>query len=801
MQLANPWLLVLLPLLLLLPKARYWRWRALALALFIVALAQPTLFRPSGAVAVLVDVSESVGDGARQALAQFDFDSLTRPPDVFEFAGETARASDLEGDTAQLAPERTDLARALQVAAASGTARVLVISDGVESVGDALLALPATPVDTYAVPSRSNVRLASLLAPEQASPGETVEVTAVLESDQAVDVVLRPSVEGAREGEALAPITTRLEPGRNPVRFQLPVREEGTVSVTARVEVAADQPTSDDAAAIDIAVSQEDPILVINDPAMAQLLTIQGFDVVSGDASSVTSPLPYSAIVVREGVRAFTPGQLELLGSYVDNGGGLMMTGGPESFGLGAWYRTPVEDVLPVSTDLRTDVQLPLVAMIIVMDRSQSMSAGRPSKISLAKEGAISVVELAYQEDRLGLITFSDQSNWVFELRPATERGKLEMLNAILNIDTQGGTILRPAYELALETLRESDASVKHVIILSDGQLYDGRGPFSSGPATDFAELAALGLENGITTSTIALGEGADFERLEGIARSGDGRYYSALDVSTLPRIFTNEALTATRSLLRDGGFVPTARRHPLAPELSSAPPMLDAYVASSLKPEGEVILEGDSGEPILAVSRQGLGRSAAFTTDLNAWAGALGTWSELPAVLGTVTRWLQARPAEYSATVTPEGNRLKVVVDAVEDGEYINNEVLEARYQGSTQSLNQVAPGRYEALLASPPEGGTVLIVRGSEIVARARVNAPTAEFATGGAARLQQIANRSGGTFVPEPGRYDPDTPDAAVDIWMWFAGAGLLVFLLELTARRFAFLWQRREVGGSS
>jgi Mg-chelatase subunit ChlD len=801
MQLANPWLLALLPLLLLLPKARYWRWRALALALFIVALSQPTLFRPSGAVAVLVDVSESVGDGAQQALAQFDFDSLTRPPDVFEFAGETARASDLEGDTAQLAPERTDLARALQVAAASGTARVLVISDGVESVGDALLALPATPVDTYAVPSRSNVRLASLLAPEQASPGETVEVTAVLESDQAVDVVLRPTVEGARGAGALEPIRTRLEPGRNPVRFQLPVREEGTVSVTARVDVAADQPTSDDAAAIDIAVSQEDPILVINDPAMAQLLTTQGFDVVAGDASSVTSPLPYSAIVVREGVRAFTPGQLELLGSYVDNGGGLMMTGGPESFGLGAWYRTPVEEVLPVSTDLRTDVQLPLVAMIIVMDRSQSMSAGRPSKISLAKEGAISVVELAYQEDRLGLITFSDQSNWVFELRPATDRGKLEMLNAILNIDTQGGTILRPAYELALETLRDSDASVKHVIILSDGQLYDGRGPFSSGPATDFAELATLGLEDGITTSTIALGEGADFERLESIARSGDGRYYSALDVSTLPRIFTNEALTATRALLRDGGFVPTARRHPLAPDITSAPPMVDAYVASSLKPEGEVILEGDSGEPILAVSRQGLGRSAAFTTDLNAWAGALGSWSELPAVIGTVTRWLQARPAEYSATVTPEGNRLKVVVDAVEDGQYINNEVLEARYQGSTQSLNQVAPGRYEALLASPPEGGTVLIVRGSEIVARARVNAPTAEFATGGAARLQQIASRSGGIFLPEPGRYDPDTPDAAVDIWMWFAGAGLLVFLLELTARRFAFLWQRREVSGSS
>ncbi|MEM6431556.1 MAG: VWA domain-containing protein, partial [Deinococcota bacterium] len=673
-----------------------------------------------------------------------------------------------------------------------------VISDGVQSAGNALLAVPPVAVDAYPVPSRSNVRLASLLAPEQASPGETVDVTAVIESDQAVEIVLYPSLEGdARE---LAPIRSQLQPGRNPVQLALPVSGEGNLTLTTRLEVPLDQPTSDDAASVDIAVSQEDPILIINDPAMVRLLGIQGFDVQVGGPQDITSPLNYSAIILRDGVRAFTPGQLELLGSYVDNGGGLMMTGGPESFGLGAWYRTPVEEVLPVSTDLRTDVQLPLVAMIIVLDRSQSMSSGRPSKISLAKEGAISVVELAYQEDRLGLITFSDQTEWAFNLRPATDRGKLEMLQAILDIDTQGGTILRPAYEQALETLRASDASVKHIIILSDGQLYDGRGPFSNGgEATNFDDLARLGFGDGITTSTIALGEGADFERLEGIARAGDGRYYSALDVSTLPRIFTNEALTATRSLLRDGGFALTARRHPLAPTLSSAPPILDAYIASSLKPEGEVILEAADGEPVVAVSRQGLGRSAALTTDLNVWAGPLGRWADLPAILGTITRWLQARPAEYSATVSRESGQLKVVVDAVKDGEYINNEFLEARFQGVTQELSQVAPGRYEVLLTPSSDttstGGTVLIVRSADVVARARVTTPNAEFATGGLETLSNLTRRSGGELLPEPGRYTPVTPVAETELWMWFASLGFAVFLAELVARRFAFLWQAR------
>src|SRR5690606_33596391 len=123
----------------------------------------------------------------------------------------------------------------------------------------------------------------------------------------------------------------------------------------------------------------------------AELLETQGLDVVLGTPADVTSPLAYSAVVVRAGAPDFTPGQLDLLAAFVETGGGLLMTGGPQSFGFGAWYRTPVEAVLPVTTDLRTEVTLPLVALVMVIDRSQSMATGSPSKIELAKEGAIQV--------------------------------------------------------------------------------------------------------------------------------------------------------------------------------------------------------------------------------------------------------------------------------------------------------------------------------------------------------------------------------------------------------------------------
>ncbi len=787
LTLQAPWVLLALLALPFLPRSTAWGWRLAALALLVLALAQPGLGRPSRDVAVLVDVSDSLGDRGLSAARALDLSGLRTNPTVFYFASDATSAATPSADVpAFLDTQRTDLARALQVAQASGSSRALLISDGAESVGDALLALPGIAVDTLHLVSRDNVRLVSLLAPEQVSPFETVEVTAVVESDRAGRVTLRP----AAGGQDLEPVSVDLRKGRQAVTFTVQAGAADTLPVSAALQTDFEQPTSDDSAAVEVIVNEGSPVLVIDDPALAALLQAQGLEVKEGTPEDVTAPLAYDAVALRGGAGNYTSGQLELLKSYVQDGGGLLMTGGPESFGFGAWYRTPVEDVLPVNTDLRTEVELPLVALVIVMDRSQSMSTGRPSKIELAKEGAIGVVDLAYQDDLLGLIVFSDANatEWTFDLRRATERGKREMAAAILGIQTQGGTVLEPAYKQAIDALANTQAAIKHIIILSDGKLYDGGVFGAPGQPVDFNSTAAAAGALGITTSAIALGEGADFERLESIAASGGGRYYAALDVSTLPRIFTNEALTATRSLLREDVFAPSLRANPLVPAGLGAPPALDAYIATTLKPTAETILEGLQGEPVLAVGRQGLGRSAALTTDLNAWAGPLGQWDALPGLLGTVTRWLQTRPADFSATVTREGTQFKVVVDAVRGGDYVNDLPLQARFGGVTEPLAQVAPGRYEGVVPAA-EGGNLLVLDGDDVVARETVAAPDAEFDTaGGETLLRTISERTGGKFYTSLGRYAPLTPDDATPLWPWVALAGLVVFLLELVLRRF-------------
>ena len=344
----------------------------------------------------MVDVSESVGDAAEQAAAPLAVNGVT-----LEFAGDTAtaanRAQNTQPDKAQpntqldagrldTLRDRTDIGRALQVGAATGAGRLLLVSDGAESQGDALASLPEVPVDVLYTPSLGNVQLRELLAPARLSPGARAEITAVVESDRDTTLTLRPRV-GGRE---LPPITRRVTAGQTPLRFTVSAAGTGggVLDVEAAVDLPFSQPLQDDVARTEIDVMKDEPVLVLGDPALARLLTAQGFAVVQGGPERIRAPLAYSAVVLREGAAVFSTGQLELLRSYVEEGGGLMMAGGPASFGLGGWYRTPVEAVLPVSTDVRSNVELPLVALVIIMDRSQSYVYRQPDQARARQRGA-----------------------------------------------------------------------------------------------------------------------------------------------------------------------------------------------------------------------------------------------------------------------------------------------------------------------------------------------------------------------------------------------------------------------------
>ena len=747
--------------------------RTVALLLLALAVANPLLEQRRAGLVILEDVSDSASPAQIPNLS-----AKAR----LSFAGQAGTAP---RDT--LEPTQTDIAAALQTAMALQPSRILLISDGNETRGNALQGLADVPVDVLSVGSRANAAVLDLLAPNSLVPNAVVQTNAIIQTTQAASVRLKAVLNGV----PIATKTIALPLGKSSLPLEFRVPERGGVALTVNIVPDFAQPTADDTRSLALTVQAPKEVLVVGDPALAKLLRTQGFKTKEGDVSLVREPLAYSAVFIRAGAAlteqagvALTRSQQELLRRYVEDGGGVMLTGGDSSFGLGGWNRSPLEASLPVSSDLRTRVDVPLVSLVMVLDRSLSMigsgGSSNAQKLGLALEGVANVVELANERDYLGLIVFSDTPEWIFKPTRANENNKLQMLRALETVEATGGTIVAPAYRQAIQTLESSRAAVKHIILLTDGQFADGE---SSNPP-DFAAIARLAKSKGITTSSIGVGGDADGKNLKIIAAAGGGRYYQALDPDTLPRIFTTEALTSKRALVRKNQAV-TLLRHPLAGSVSSQPPRAASYIATTLKSDAEAILMGADREPILAVTRKGLGRTAALTLDLNR-ADKLTQWRDLSGLLGTVARWLEIAETPYTLAISPDAKT--VTVDAVERNQYKNNLPLELRVGSQNIPLIQTAPGRYSAALPKNADGSLVLLSKG-RLLERRSLSVQNRELeTTGGTALLRQIAKVSGGRYLDSLDNYPAVQQISSLPLAPWLALLGLLVLMLELAWRRF-------------
>jgi Ca-activated chloride channel homolog len=778
LHLEQPWILILAVVIfiaaLIVSRAQIVRGvtgvlRSVALLVLAFAASSPNLETARAGLVILTDVSDSA-NAAPQALARVPASAR------LEFAGQAG----LDGTPRDaLEPSQTDIGNALQVAQAYEGTRVLLVSDGNSTTANALERLPGVPVDVLPLPSRENASVAELIAPSSLSKGATARATAVIGLSQTARVRILPSLNGA----PLPVQTLTLPAGRSSVGIDFVVPDPGEAALEVKIEPNFEQPKLDDSKTLSLRVEGRGNVLVIGDPAMAKILRGQGFVVREGTPASILEPLAANAIIIRGAATDYSRGQLQLLERFVNDGGGLMFTGGAKSFGLGGWARTKLEELMPVASDLRTRVDVPLVAMVMIVDRSLSMmgSSGNAQKLELALEGVSNVIELANPKDLLGLITFSDTPKWVFKPIRATDNNKLQMIRAVQEVQPEGGTILEPAYRQAIQALIERKASIKHIILLTDGQLADSE---NANQPPDFPGIAKAANDAGITTSSIAVGSDADVPRLKAIAKSGKGRYYEALQIDTLPRIFTTEALTATRSVVRLEVFKPTLVRHPLA-RVSSRPPTLSAYIATTLHPDAEAILVGLDREPVLAVTRKGLGRTAALTVDLSR-NDAFTRWSELPNLLGTITRWLELAPTPYSLVLSQDGS--SAIVDAVDSNRYLNNQRLELRVGGKSLNMTQTAPGRYESQIPKNTTGSLVLVKSGT-VLARTTLQSKNRELETGnGLENLRRIAQASGGRVLENLNGYEASRKNSGFSLAPWLAVLGALLLVLELAYRRF-------------
>jgi uncharacterized membrane protein len=400
--------------------------------------------------------------------------------------------------------------------------------------------------------------------------------------------------------------------------------------------------------------------------------------------------------------------KMEAIEKYVrDGGGGLIMLGGDRSFGPGGYYRTPVERALPVNMDVPAKMTIPSLALMLVIDKSDSMGGyigdasrgSRPAqgttKLELAKMASFSAITLLNPFDQVGLVAFNTDTEWVI---PLTEAGDRERIGAKLSsLNHSGGTDVFKGLAEGFQALSQVKAIKKHLILLSDGLT----------PKADFEGLVRQMAQQRITVSTVALGEDADKWLMSQVAEWGQGRYYFANDSESVPRIFTSETILVARTLVEEHVFSPSVRHeHEVLRGLESdALPPLRGYVLAYPKPAAEVLLVSDKADPVLAVWRYGLGRTAAFTSDLRGrWGKAWVEWDDYGKFATQLVRWTQRKTLRQNMwmDVVLQDGKSQVTVDLYDDrDEFVNSARLSGTVAVSGQNssplaLEQTAPGRY---------------------------------------------------------------------------------------------------------
>jgi len=713
--------------------------RILLLAAWGFALAGPALSFPTRALRVLflLDRSASIPPEAQaRQLALVNDATKHMPPNaqagVLVF-GQEARLEREPGLALQLRRvhsrvngDGSDLAAALRlgqvVLPEDAQRRLVLISDGNETAGAAegearVAAAAGVQVDVVPVehPYPRELLLEKVVAPERAKRGEPLEVRVLARATAPFNARVRLLRDGVPAGER----DWSLRAGLNALTFPVTLAQRGFHTWEAVLDARGDTLPDNNRGLGFTYVEGQPRVLLVEGRAgeaapLAAILRNRSLLVertqTGGLPSSLASLRSYDSVLL-DNVRAdqVTPEQMRLLQSGVrDLGLGLVMIGGEESLTVGGWRGTPVEEALPVRMDVKRRREEPGVALVLVIDHSGSMTGalGRDEKLAYARQAALGVATTLRPDDELGVIAFDDLPESVVPLARLGNGTRAEA--GIAGIGPGGGTNIYPALEAAFHALSGSRASVKHVLLLTDGQSFGG----------DFDGIARRMTRKRITMSAVGVGGDADGQLLGRLASLGGGRYYPAARAQALPLIFDREARLASRRALVEEAFQPQPGSGSDLLRGLPSPPTLLGYVATTAKdaPSVELPLLSHRGEPVVAAWRYGLGRAVAVTTDARArWAAP---W--LADGGGYFARfWPQVVRSTLRATsegglaplITLAGGEGRVLVDAVTaKGEPRNGLVLTGRVagprDGQSLKLEQTGPGRYEGRFAAPDRG-----------------------------------------------------------------------------------------------
>lgn len=659
----------------------------------------------------------------------------------------------------------TNLAAALRLARAAfpseGARRVVVLSDGNQTLGHALaeartLAEAGIGIDVVPIATGrgEDVAVEKVVAPPSLPRGAPFDVRVVLDATGQGRGSTGDSPEGAepisgrlyvtritgQRRETIADEALTLTPGKRVLSLRQQLELPDFYTYEARF--VPDDPARDAIARNNVAYSfahvrGQGQVLLIEDFAQAgrfdelvtrlraaelevdvrrsdqlfgSLAELQRYDVV------VLADVPRVSGEGEADLTAFTDEQVELLVRNTQElGGGLVVLGGPNSFGPGGWANTELEQALPIDFQVKNLKVVPSGALMLVIDKSGSMSG---EKLSMSKAAAVAAVRVLGERDQVGVIAFDSEAERVVPLQPI--RSHQPVIARIDRIASGGGTNLYPGAADGYRALRGANAAIKHMIILSDGHT-EGSG---------YQQLATQMRQLKITTSCVAIGPDADGQLMRQIANAGGGKFYQVNNPRLVPRIFAKEARRVARpQIFEDQQGIPLEMSGGHEVLRGIDPPLLPitGYVLSTVKDSPLVELAVTAPRPagatnaVLASWSYGAGRALVWTTDAGQrWAASWSGWESYDKLFTQMMRWAMrsaADDSQFMLFTSVEGDEVLVTLNALAEDEdsfanflAVSGSVIGPDLSSSPLALEQVAPGRYVGRFQAGQEGSYFL-------------------------------------------------------------------------------------------
>ena len=680
-------------------------------------------------VMVLADLSASTQSAVdrettlvRQILAQRHGDDRAgvvgfgRDPQVEVNVGTSPQFAEFE---TRPNPNYTDLASALQLAGSilpSETRRhIVIVSDGRSNLGDAiaearLLHSAGVRVDAIAVsvPVGAEARVDSLTAPGTVKQGEQAGAQAVVVSNTATTATVRwyvdrtllstSQVELADGETTLMQVVRPVGAGFHTIRVTIdPVLDtysennvgEALVQVVGPARVLLVEQAEGDAASLESALSSVGILSTTIAPAQlpksaADLAAYQSVVLVNIPAASLGAD-----------------GMALLQAATRDLGTGLVVIGGAESYGPGGYAGTTLEATLPVQIELPQNMQKPPVAVMLVLETSES-----PNGDQVLRGAANAVIDQLTPRDLVG-VTNGMGGNIVVPLTRLTDKAKIKSAIAAMQLGDPPG--YGADLNAAAAQLEKSKASLKHIILLGDGDATND----------NYKPIVDAIYKKGITVSTVAAGSfGTDPLLMRQIAQYGHGRAYVSTNLNEVPQIFLKETNEALKPWIIEDSFVPH-----LASLLEALPgvplnafPTLTGYVATTPRAAADMILQSPTGDPLLATWEYGLGRVIAWTSDAQGrWTSSLLRWSSANRFFGDIVRYSLPQAGDPALQIESQvrGDHTHLLVTAPSySGAAVTVSAVTPDLSDSVVTLATTGPGRFEGDLPTDQVGSYLLHV-----------------------------------------------------------------------------------------